>query len=94
MREGSLLTLYHRSLLTLCDLGIRKALRASQPDARGSGRSFAEVALATPTMLAVQESWKGLVTRHASGVLVFETMFGESFKECKRLVLCGVSTVY
>ena len=29
-------------------LRIRKALKANQPDARGSGRSFAEVALATP----------------------------------------------
>jgi hypothetical protein len=94
MREGSLLTLYHRSLLTLCDLGIRKALRASQPDARGSGRSFAEVALATPTMQAVQESLKGLGTRHEIGVWVFVTTFGESFQEYKRLVLWGVSTVY
>ena len=33
-------------------LGIRKALKANQPDARGSERSFAEVALATP--VAVQ----------------------------------------
>ena len=33
-------------------LGIRQALKANQPDARGSGRRFAEVALATP--IAVQ----------------------------------------
>ena len=37
-------------------LGIRNALRAVQQDARGPSRSFAEVALATPTMQAVQES--------------------------------------
>jgi hypothetical protein len=29
-------------------LGIRKARKASQPDARGSGRSFAEDALVAP----------------------------------------------
>ena len=40
--------------------GIRKTLRAGQPDARRTGRSLAEVALAIPTMQAVQESWKGL----------------------------------
>ena len=41
-------------------LGIRQALKANQPDARGSGRRFAEVALATPIKIAgiVEESLK------------------------------------
>jgi hypothetical protein len=56
------------------DLGIRKALRARQQDARGTSRKSAEVPLATPTMQAVQESWKGLGTRHANGVWVFEAV--------------------
>jgi hypothetical protein len=51
-------------------VSLRKALRAIQQDARRSSRSLAEVALATPTMQAVQESWTGLGTRHASTVTV------------------------
>jgi hypothetical protein len=35
-------------------LRIRKALKANQPDARGSRRGLAEVTLATPTMQAVK----------------------------------------
>jgi hypothetical protein len=85
-------------------LGIRKAqcqkrpsieaketfYKANLPDARGSRRSFAEVALSTPTMQAVQESWKGLGTRHAIGVWGFVTTFGESLHEYKRFVFWSV----
>jgi hypothetical protein len=39
--------------------GIQRALRARQPDARGTGRSLAKVALAPPTMQAVYDSWTG-----------------------------------
>ncbi len=35
-------------------LSIRKALKANQPDVRGSGQSFAKIALAT--LIALQES--------------------------------------
>ena len=52
-------------------LGIRKSLRAGQQDVRVSRRSLAEVALATPTMLAVQKSWSGLGTLHVIWVWVF-----------------------
>jgi hypothetical protein len=65
-----------------------------QQDARDSGWSFAEVALATPTMQAVQDSWTGLGIRHARGMWVFVTTFGESFHEYTSLVLWDISTVY
>jgi uncharacterized membrane protein len=50
-------------------VSLRKALRAVQQDARRSSRSFAEAALATPTMqtATVQEAWMGSDTRHAIG---------------------------
>ena len=51
-------------------LGIQKALRAVQQDARGSSRSFAEVALAIRTLQTVQDLWKGMGIRHAKGVWV------------------------
>jgi hypothetical protein len=46
-------------------VSIRKALRAQQ-GRHESRQSFAEVTLATPTMQAVQDSWKGPGMRHAS----------------------------
>ena len=48
-----------------------------QQDARDSGWSFAEVALATPEMQAVQDSWTGMGVRH---VCVFITAGPRIFK--------------
>ena len=49
------------------NFNFRKALKTNEPDAQGPGRSFAEVALATPIYVSVQESWKGLDTRNIFG---------------------------
>jgi hypothetical protein len=52
-------------------VSLRKSLRSVIRMHAGQVGGLAEVALATPTMQAVQESWKGPGSRHASGVWGF-----------------------
>jgi hypothetical protein len=47
--------------------GPQEGPKGCHPDARRPSRSFAEVALDTPTMQVVQDLWEGLGTPHALG---------------------------
>ena len=75
-------------------VGLRKALRAVIQMCAGpvgtviqmcAGQVGRGSPLATPTMQAVQESWKGPGTRHVTGVWGFVTVFDDSFPSTRGL---------